>query len=169
MRLKANSPRGLKPITPCDGYAQLLKTLCIVRFGEASRVTLADVDGRRAVACVTLQKQIWGYSDLKVYPLRLFVNPGQIGGQEIGAFLPLIWLAMGSLSIARRTLTSVATTSADSRGLPIPLSVPSFPLFSVSMNARSIGCPSSHLLIPGGSGFMVFPTAARRPSGCRPS
>jgi predicted GNAT superfamily acetyltransferase len=39
-------------------------------------------------ACVTLQKQIWGYSDLEVYPLRLFVNLGQIGGQVIGAFAP---------------------------------------------------------------------------------
>lgn len=39
-------------------------------------------------ACVTLQKRIWGYSDLEVYPLRLFVNLSQIGGQVIGAFAP---------------------------------------------------------------------------------
>jgi predicted GNAT superfamily acetyltransferase len=36
--------------------------------------------------CVALQKQIWGYSDLEVYPLRLFVNLGQIGGHVVGAF-----------------------------------------------------------------------------------
>jgi predicted GNAT superfamily acetyltransferase len=36
--------------------------------------------------CVELQKQIWGYSDLEVYPLRLFVNLGHIGGHVVGAF-----------------------------------------------------------------------------------
>lgn len=37
-------------------------------------------------ACVNLQKQIWGYSDADVYPLRLFVNLTRIGGQVLGAF-----------------------------------------------------------------------------------
>jgi predicted GNAT superfamily acetyltransferase len=36
--------------------------------------------------CVDLQKKIWGYSDLEVYPLRLFVNLGHIGGHVAGAF-----------------------------------------------------------------------------------
>ena len=39
-------------------------------------------------ACVTLQKEIWGYSDLEVYPLRLFVNLNQTGGQVVAAFAP---------------------------------------------------------------------------------
>ena len=39
-------------------------------------------------ACVRLQKKIWGYSDLEVYPFRLFVNLSCIGGHAIGAFLP---------------------------------------------------------------------------------
>lgn len=39
-------------------------------------------------ACVTLQKQIWGYSDLEAYPARLFVNLAQIGGQVLAAFTP---------------------------------------------------------------------------------
>jgi predicted GNAT superfamily acetyltransferase len=39
-------------------------------------------------ACVTLQKKIWGYSDLEVYPLRLFVNLARIGGHVLGAFTP---------------------------------------------------------------------------------
>jgi len=39
-------------------------------------------------ACIRLQKRIWGYSDLEVYPLRLFVNLGKIGGHVIGAFGP---------------------------------------------------------------------------------
>ena len=39
-------------------------------------------------ACLRLQKKIWGYSDLEVYPLRLFVNLGHIGGHAIGAFTP---------------------------------------------------------------------------------
>ncbi len=36
--------------------------------------------------CVALQKEIWGYKDLEVYPLRLFVNLTKIGGQVLGAF-----------------------------------------------------------------------------------
>jgi predicted GNAT superfamily acetyltransferase len=39
-------------------------------------------------ACVRLQKRIWGYSNLEVYPLRLFVSLGKIGGHVIGAFSP---------------------------------------------------------------------------------
>jgi len=39
-------------------------------------------------ACVTLQKQIWDYSDLEVYPTRLFVNLGHIGGHVLAAFTP---------------------------------------------------------------------------------
>ncbi|HEY6289951.1 MAG TPA: GNAT family N-acetyltransferase [Terriglobia bacterium] len=38
--------------------------------------------------CVRLQKQIWGYAEGEVYPLRLFVNLTHIGGQVIGAFTP---------------------------------------------------------------------------------
>lgn len=37
-------------------------------------------------ACVELQKQIWGYADGEVYPLRLFVNLSKIGGHTLGAF-----------------------------------------------------------------------------------
>jgi predicted GNAT superfamily acetyltransferase len=36
--------------------------------------------------CVKLQQEIWGYTDLEVYPLRLFVNLNKIGGQVLGAF-----------------------------------------------------------------------------------
>ena len=43
---------------------------------------------KELAACVTLQKQIWGYSDLEVYPTRLFVNLGQIGGHVLAAFTP---------------------------------------------------------------------------------
>jgi len=39
-------------------------------------------------ACVALQKEIWGYSDLEVYPLRLFVSLGKIGGHVLGALAP---------------------------------------------------------------------------------
>jgi predicted GNAT superfamily acetyltransferase len=39
-------------------------------------------------ACVALQKRVWGYSDLEVYPLRLFVNLDRIGGHVLGAFPP---------------------------------------------------------------------------------
>ncbi len=36
--------------------------------------------------CVDLQREIWGYADLEVYPLRLFVNLRHIGGHVVGAF-----------------------------------------------------------------------------------
>jgi predicted GNAT superfamily acetyltransferase len=36
--------------------------------------------------CGDLQKRIWGYTALEVYPLRLFVNLGHIGGHVVGAF-----------------------------------------------------------------------------------
>ena len=39
-------------------------------------------------ACVTLQKEIWGYAENEVYPLRLFINLAKIGGHVLGAFAP---------------------------------------------------------------------------------
>ena len=37
-------------------------------------------------ACIRIQREIWGYSDRELYPLRLFVNLNRIGGHVIGAF-----------------------------------------------------------------------------------
>ena len=37
-------------------------------------------------ACVALQKEVWGFSDLELVPLRIFVVAEKIGGQVIGAF-----------------------------------------------------------------------------------
>jgi predicted GNAT superfamily acetyltransferase len=37
-------------------------------------------------ACVTLQKEVWNFSDADLVPLRLFVVAEKIGGQVIGAF-----------------------------------------------------------------------------------
>ncbi len=37
-------------------------------------------------ACVALQKEVWGFEDIEVVPLRLFVVACKIGGQVIGAF-----------------------------------------------------------------------------------
>jgi predicted GNAT superfamily acetyltransferase len=37
-------------------------------------------------ACVTLQKDIWNFSDAELVPLRMFVVAEKIGGQVIGAF-----------------------------------------------------------------------------------
>jgi predicted GNAT superfamily acetyltransferase len=38
-------------------------------------------------SCVALQKEVWGFSDIEVVPLRMFVVAQKIGGQVIGAFL----------------------------------------------------------------------------------
>lgn len=37
-------------------------------------------------ACVQLQKEVWGFSDADLIPLRMFVVAEKIGGQVIGAF-----------------------------------------------------------------------------------
>lgn len=37
-------------------------------------------------AAVQLQKQIWGFEDIELLPLRLFVVATKVGGQAIGAF-----------------------------------------------------------------------------------
>jgi predicted GNAT superfamily acetyltransferase len=37
-------------------------------------------------ACVSLQKEAWGFSDAELVPLRMFVVAEKIGGQVIGAF-----------------------------------------------------------------------------------
>lgn len=36
--------------------------------------------------CLELQKQVWGFSDIELVPLRLFVVAEKVGGQVIGAF-----------------------------------------------------------------------------------
>lgn len=36
--------------------------------------------------CVELQKEVWGFRDIELVPLRLFVVGDKIGGQVIGAF-----------------------------------------------------------------------------------
>jgi predicted GNAT superfamily acetyltransferase len=36
--------------------------------------------------CVELQKEVWGFSDIELVPLRLFVVADKVGGQVIGAF-----------------------------------------------------------------------------------
>jgi predicted GNAT superfamily acetyltransferase len=37
-------------------------------------------------AAVALQKQVWGFSDIELLPVRLFVTASKIGGQIFGAF-----------------------------------------------------------------------------------
>ena len=37
-------------------------------------------------ACVTLQKEIWNFTDAELVPLRMFVVADKVGGQVMGAF-----------------------------------------------------------------------------------
>lgn len=37
-------------------------------------------------ACVALQKEIWKFADIELFPLRMFVVAEKVGGQIIGAF-----------------------------------------------------------------------------------
>ena len=41
---------------------------------------------RELMACVELQKEVWGFSDAEMVPLRLFIVAQKIGGQVLGAF-----------------------------------------------------------------------------------
>jgi predicted GNAT superfamily acetyltransferase len=45
---------------------------------------IEDLEEMRA--CVALQKEVWGFTDIELVPLRMFVVAGKIGGQVIGAF-----------------------------------------------------------------------------------
>lgn len=38
-------------------------------------------------ACVALQKEVWGFVDVELVPLRMFVVAEKVGGQVVGAFL----------------------------------------------------------------------------------
>jgi predicted GNAT superfamily acetyltransferase len=37
-------------------------------------------------ACVALQKEVWGFSDAELVPLRIFSLAPKIGGQVVGAW-----------------------------------------------------------------------------------
>jgi len=39
-------------------------------------------------AIVKVQREIWGYAEHELYPLRLFITLRRIGGQALGAFTP---------------------------------------------------------------------------------
>jgi predicted GNAT superfamily acetyltransferase len=44
-----------------------------------------DTDGE-LLACVEMQKEVWGFTDADLIPLRLFIVAQKIGGQVLGAF-----------------------------------------------------------------------------------
>jgi predicted GNAT superfamily acetyltransferase len=37
-------------------------------------------------ACLTLQKNVWNFTDIELVPLRIFVVAEKVGGQVMGAF-----------------------------------------------------------------------------------
>ena len=43
-------------------------------------------DTREFEECVQIQRDVWGFSDEDLVPMRLFVVATKIGGQVIGAF-----------------------------------------------------------------------------------
>jgi predicted GNAT superfamily acetyltransferase len=49
------------------------------------------------LACVEMQKEVWGFADVDLIPLRLFIVAQKIGGQVLGAFdgSQLIGFALG--------------------------------------------------------------------------
>ena len=54
---------------------------------KADRIAIRKCHGLDELrACVTLQKEIWNFSDLDLIPLRMFVVAEKIGGQVMGGF-----------------------------------------------------------------------------------
>jgi predicted GNAT superfamily acetyltransferase len=54
---------------------------------DATRITLRHLEALPELReAVQLQKEIWGFSDIELLPLRLFVVARKVGGQVIGAF-----------------------------------------------------------------------------------
>jgi predicted GNAT superfamily acetyltransferase len=54
---------------------------------RASEITVRNCHGLDELrACVTLQKEIWNFSDAELVPLRMFVVAEKVGGQVMGAF-----------------------------------------------------------------------------------
>ena len=54
---------------------------------DATRITLRHLEELSDLrTAVELQKEIWGFSDIELLPLRLFVVAHKVGGQIIGAF-----------------------------------------------------------------------------------
>ena len=45
---------------------------------------------------VLLQKRVWGFDDIELLPLRLFVVSTKIGGQVFGAFDAAAWWGSAS-------------------------------------------------------------------------
>ncbi len=54
---------------------------------NADSIVLRHCDGLDELrACVTLQKEVWNFTDAELVPLRLFVVAQKVGGQVMGAF-----------------------------------------------------------------------------------
>jgi predicted GNAT superfamily acetyltransferase len=54
---------------------------------SAEQIVIRECHGLEEMrSCVTLQKEVWNFSDIDLVPLRLFVVAEKVGGQVIGAF-----------------------------------------------------------------------------------
>jgi predicted GNAT superfamily acetyltransferase len=63
------------------------KTAGIERPVNAGSILVRKCQGLDEMhACVALQKEVCGFADIELVPLRMFVVAGKIGGQVIGAF-----------------------------------------------------------------------------------
>ena len=52
-----------------------------------STIVIRDIEGVSELRAVeALQKEVWGFTDIELVPLRLFVVAEKIGGQVMGAF-----------------------------------------------------------------------------------
>jgi predicted GNAT superfamily acetyltransferase len=63
------------------------KTAGVERPVNADSIAVRKCHGLDEMrACVALQKEVWGFADIELVPLRMFVVAERVGGQVIGAF-----------------------------------------------------------------------------------
>ena len=61
----------------------------LLKTTASDEVTIRKCEGLEELrACFALQKEVWGFADADLIPVRLFVVATKIGGQVIGAFVP---------------------------------------------------------------------------------
>ena len=54
---------------------------------KGKQIEIGPLDNLEKIkAAVALQKQVWGFADIELLPVRLFVTASKIGGQLFGAF-----------------------------------------------------------------------------------
>src|SRR5689334_18311061 len=90
MRLPCDRPTFLRPSKLCHGLALPYNEgdyACILKMPQDRSIEIRQLTKHQEFAdAVRLQQEIWGFHDVELLPLRLFIVAEKIGGQVLGAF-----------------------------------------------------------------------------------